>query len=269
MPKVQVNDISMYYESHGHGEPMVFIPGFSADSSLWQGIIDYFQKDYQVILFDNRGSGQTDIPEGPYSIKQMASDVAGLCNALNIDRAHFVGSSMGGYILQTLAHEHAKLVKSAVICNSTYATHTAFHIYVAAQLELMKANAPVETIIKASCAWAFSYRFLSEEGALDKLLDFGLSNPNPFTIKGYEGQYAALDAFDSRAWLKEINVPTLVIGSDEDLIFNEKSIKYLAENIPNATYSSFAECGHLPFLEFPDNFAEVVKRFLISKDLKD
>ena len=111
MPKIQVNDISMYYETHGQGEPLVLISGFSADHSVWSRVVDALKANYQVIVFDNRGAGQTDVPLGPYSIEQMAADVDGLCQQLGIQRAHFVGSSMGGFILQTLDFRYPKRVK--------------------------------------------------------------------------------------------------------------------------------------------------------------
>ena len=89
---------------------------------------------YQVIILDNRGAGQTDVPDGPYTVDQMANDVAALCSALGIHQAHFVGNSMGGFILQTLAFRYPELVKSAIIGNSAATIHTAFHIYVDVQL---------------------------------------------------------------------------------------------------------------------------------------
>lgn len=95
MPHIKVNDISMYYEMHGKGEPIVFIAGFSVDHVAWFEVVERFKDKYQVILFDNRGVGQTDVPDGPYSIEQMTDDVAALCSALGVPQAHFVGNSMG------------------------------------------------------------------------------------------------------------------------------------------------------------------------------
>ena len=264
MPKIKVNDINMYYEIHGNGEPLVFISGFSADHTAWRTVINDFKNQYQVIIFDNRGAGQTDAPEGPYSIEQMAEDVVALCQHLNIAQAHFVGNSMGGYILQMLAYRHAHLVKSATICNSTVLTQTCFHFFVEAQLELIKSNAPPTAVIKASCAWVFSFQFLMQEGILPGLIALGLSNPYPFTVTGYQGQFAALKGFDSRSWISEVTVPTLVIGSDQDLIFSEASIKLLADGIPKAQYHSFKHCGHLPHIEYPRQFEQRVKEFLLA-----
>lgn len=262
MPKIKVNDISMYYEMHGHGEPVVFIGGLSADHLGWAGILDKFAHDYQVILFDNRGAGQTDAPAGPYTISQMTQDTAALCAALHIQHAHFIGNSMGGYIVQTLAHQYPSLIKSLVISNSATQTKTPFHYFMQAYLGLMKANAPRELLLQTMCCWGFSYHFLSKPGMLAHLIDWGKNNPNPITMLGYEGQYAAADTFDSSAWVDKISAPTLVIASDQDLVLPQEVSKELADRIHGAQFYCFQQCGHLPHIEQPDEYARVVKGFL-------
>jgi len=83
MPTVKVNDITKYYEIHGEGEPMVLIAGLNSDHTLYQkvGITPRLAERYQVVAFDNRGVGQTDKPDIPYTIEMMAEDTAGLLNA--------------------------------------------------------------------------------------------------------------------------------------------------------------------------------------------
>lgn len=264
MPKIKVNDINMYYEIQGEGEPLVLIAGFSVDHTTWQSVVDIFKKNFQVIVFDNRGAGQTDAPIGQYSIAQMADDTAKLCAALNITNAHFIGNSMGGFILQYLARHYAHLVKSATISNSALTIECVFHLYVAAQLQFIKANAPVRALIIASCSWAFSYDFLMQRNMLEAMIALGLNNPYPFTLAGYEGQYAALDVFDSRAFAPEINVPTLVVSGDEDKIFSEPTTKALADAIPHSTYHCFKTCGHLPMVEYPEQFAAIVTQWIMQ-----
>lgn len=262
MPTIKVNNLSMYYESHGQGEPIVFVAGFSCDLSAWSGIVDFFKNDFQVILFDNRGAGQTDITAAPYTIEQMAADTAGLCDALGIKQAHFVGNSMGGFILQALARHHPQLVKSMVLSNSALSAKCGFHIYAAAQLSLLKADAPMRALVHASCGWAFSYAFLMQPGMLEQLIQLTLDNPHPFTVNGYEGQYAALDQFDSSSWAHEINVPVLVMSGSEDLILPQSLAKALAATIPHARYYNFDQCGHLPYIEYPQQFCEQVRTFI-------
>jgi 3-oxoadipate enol-lactonase len=127
----------------------------------------------------------------------LVKDVTKLCNKLAITKAHFVGNSMGGFIVQTLAYLHPGLVKSVIISNSNYTIKSCFNIYLSAQINLLIAHAPIEELIKASLSWVFSFRFLSQPGMLAKLIDRNRKNPYPFTITGYKGQYAALNTFNS------------------------------------------------------------------------
>jgi len=262
MPKIKVNDIAMYYEIHSKGDPIIFIPGFSSDHLIWNPTIEFFKDKYQVILLDNRGSGQTDAPKGPYSLEQMTDDIAAFCQQLSIKHAIFVGNSMGGFIAQMLGRKYPELVRALIITNSTMSVACAFNIYLKAQLELLKANAPLASVIKASLGWVFSYRFLSQPGVMELLIKMTLENPYPFTMTGYEGQLAALEKFNSTSWAHEIKAPTFVIAGDEDLIFLKESVEALANLIPNSTFHSFKECGHIPAIEFPEEFFSRVNNYI-------
>jgi pimeloyl-ACP methyl ester carboxylesterase len=195
----------------------------------------------------------------------MATDTADLCGLLGIKHAHFVGNSMGGFMLQALAYQYPALVKSGVISNSAVNAHCVFHLFMQGQLALLKANAPLPALLQTSSAWAFSYRFLAIPGMLEQLINFGLSNPYPFSIAGFEGQYAAIDAFDATTWVREIKAPMLVITGDQDLIIKTAAAASLAKLLPNAEYYCFNECGHLPMLEYEAEFAEKVITFVSSQ----
>ncbi|MDF1654243.1 MAG: alpha/beta fold hydrolase [Coxiellaceae bacterium] len=262
MSKATINDISMYYEVHGEGEPLVLIAGFSADHLTWREVVQPLSEHYQVVVFDNRGAGQTDVPSGDYSIELMADDVAALCDHLNIQKAQFIGNSMGGMITQMLGYRHPERVKSLVISNSTINRHNAFKYYLDAQLELLKAEAPVSTVIKAICSWVYSYPYLSQGTNADDLVELALNNPHPFTLPGYSGQFAALSEFNSSEWLQHIKANTLVVGGDQDIIFIPSMVKAVANGIPSAEYIEFEQCGHLPFVEHPQLFVDTVTAFL-------
>lgn len=261
MSKAIINNFNMHYEIHGEGEPLVLIAGFGGDSSTWAGVRDLFAKQYQVIVFDNRGTGQSDVPDGPYSIDQLAHDVVALCEHLKISKAHFVGNSMGGHIVQTLAHQYPQFVHSAVICNSVMTPDVPFRFFAQGKLELLKARAPLDAMVKISCSWGFSAQFLSQAGRMESLIDLALKNPYPFSLKAYEAQLAALKVFDSSQWAHTISVPTLVLGADQDIIFREALVKALADAIPGAEYHCFQNCGHIPYLEYPEEFVTVVSGF--------
>ena len=103
MPTARVNGITMYYEQHGAGEPLLLINGLGADITLLAPIIARFQRSFRVVAFDNRGAGRTDKPDAPYTIELMAQDTAALMDVLSLERANVLGISMGGRTALELA----------------------------------------------------------------------------------------------------------------------------------------------------------------------
>src|SRR5438552_14733086 len=95
MPKVRVNGINLYYIEAGRGDPLLLIMGFGGDHLAWAFQTPVFAQRYRVIAFDNRGAGQSDAPDVPYTTRMMAEDAVGLLDALRIERAHVLGVSMG------------------------------------------------------------------------------------------------------------------------------------------------------------------------------
>jgi 3-oxoadipate enol-lactonase len=119
MPYIKVNDIQMYYEIQGEGEPLVLILGLGTDVSEWGGIIRWFAERFQVLAFDNRGVGRSDKPDMAYSIEMMADDTMGLMQKLGIQQAYIVGISMGGRIALELSLQHTEYVKKLVLVSTS------------------------------------------------------------------------------------------------------------------------------------------------------
>jgi 3-oxoadipate enol-lactonase len=128
MPTVTVNDITMYYESHGTGFPLVLIGGLGADLSLLTPLTTGLAERRRVLVFDNRGAGRTDQPDRPYSIEQMARDTVGLLDALSIERADLLGISMGGRIALELTLTHPSRVRRLVLVSTSAASRGKVHM---------------------------------------------------------------------------------------------------------------------------------------------
>ena len=263
MPKIKVNDVNIYYEEYGQGEPLIFVTGLSGDRTVWDLNIKDFSDKYRIIAVDNRGCGQSDSPDYPYTIEMMADDIAELCKSLDLPPAHFIGVSMGGMIVQNIAYKYPELTKSIVISNSAMKLNNdRCRLFCEARLALLESNAPLEAMIKLGMTWTFSNRFLRIPGMIENIINIVKSN-KPMNLTGLKNQITACFNFDSSSWAHKINKPCLVLDSDDEMCFLPGDIRKLAETIPNAKYFCFTGgIGHLPNIEDSAKFKEVVLEFI-------
>lgn len=112
MPKVKVGGVQIFYQEVGRGDPLLLIMGWGADSTGWALQVPAFSAEFRCVAFDNRGCGQSDQPDVPYTTRLLASDALGLMDALGIEQAHVAGLSMGGMIAQEIAINHPERVRT-------------------------------------------------------------------------------------------------------------------------------------------------------------
>lgn len=199
-----VDDIELYYESHGSGAPLVLIGGLGSSVAELGGLIDPLSQRFRVIAPDNRGAGKSAKPPGPYSIPRLAQDVVGLLDALAVPRAHVLGISLGGRIAMTLALDHAARVDRLIL---------------------------VSTVPRAAGArWLvrLGMRFASRGGQPRHAL---------------QAQFDATTTFDCTARLPEITAPTLIVHGRKDRVAPLAIAKEMATAIPNAR-TAIVNGGH-------------------------
>jgi hypothetical protein len=121
MATTQVGSHTVYYDEFGAGHPLIFISGLGSTRLAWWKQIEPFAKKLRVINLDNRDAGDSALGTGPYTIADMAEDVAGVIKNLNLGHTHIVGISMGGMIAQELAIRHSELVDKLVLVATTAA----------------------------------------------------------------------------------------------------------------------------------------------------
>ena len=117
MPHITVNGISMHYETHGEGSPLLFLHGLGSTLRDWDPQIDAFASQFRVITVDLRGHGESEKPYGPYSIALFAEDIGALLKEIAQEPAHVVGLSMGGAVALHLAMDHSHRLRSLVVTN--------------------------------------------------------------------------------------------------------------------------------------------------------
>ena len=211
MPVVKVGNIDMYYEIHGEGEPLILIHGAGLETSSVGPLIQMFTSKYKVVSIDNRGVGRTDKPDEPYSIEMMAEDIIGLLNAIEIKKAHFIGSSMGGRITQVIAVHCPEMVKGLVL------TSTAARVS-----PLMKTE--LEIALKTPELWE---EMLKESAVL-------FMQRYPPTPESFYRQFVATVEFDGKDQLSQIKAPTLIINGTKDHTILRECTEELAREIPDS-----------------------------------
>src|SRR4030042_6341962 len=115
MPIATANGIQINYKVEGQGDPLVMIMGLGSPRGGWSSQAPFFKKYFQVVIFDNRGVGKSEKPEGPYSTRMMADDAIKLMDHLGIKKARVLGASMGGMIAQELAINYPERVSKLVL----------------------------------------------------------------------------------------------------------------------------------------------------------
>lgn len=262
MPFITANNIKLYYKTYGHGQPLVLISGIKADHQNWLTILDELSKYFEVIVFDNRSTGQSSSPKPGYTIEAMADDVAALIDHLDLKKPHIVGHSLGGTIAQMLAKKYPEKIGKIVLANTFAKFNAVVTLAFENILDLHRTNATAEFILKCILPWGFSSEFLNSPNIVAQILEANSKNPYPQTSIGYEGQFTALCQFDSRDWLLQIKVPTLVIGSEKDILTPMEESLELVTKIHNASIATLPG-GNASSVENPEIFINKVKEFLM------
>ena len=262
MPKAKVDDIQLYYEEQGRGEPLLLIMGLGASTLGWSEQILTFSREFRVIAFDNRGAGRSDKPAVRYTIALFADDTAGLMDALGIDSAHVYGQSMGGFVAQELALRHPQRVRTLVLGSTSCGGRQA----VAGSPEnlaiigMMNVLTPREAAEKG-LPLLYSEEFIARHH--DALIQRSLreaelrSPPDAF---GRQVQAAIRhNTFDR---LADIRCPTLVITGSGDRIVPADNSRILVERIPGAELAVLPGAGHGYLVEKAAESNAIVLKFL-------
>jgi 3-oxoadipate enol-lactonase len=260
---INVNGIRLHYVQAGQGIPLLLVHGYPLDHTLWQPQLDGLADVAGMIAPDLRGFGQSDVPAGVYAMDVLADDLAALLDALQIDRAAVCGLSMGGYVALAFWRKYASRVRGLILVDTRAGADSP-----AARQGRMDMAEQVKQRGARPAAEAMLPRLLTQAARQSRpeLVEFAhammLRQP-PTGILG--AQLGMAERPDSTPILPTINVPTLAVFGDQDVITPaEPEGRLLAEAIPNARLVVIPNAGHLSNLEQPDAFNAAVRGFLVS-----
>ncbi len=212
-----------------------------------------------MISFDNRGIGESDIPPGPYSVEQLAGDAVQVLDEAEVGSAHVLGASLGGFVAQVVAAEHADRVERLVLACTSPGGPGSYPL--PEQTLRLMAEAP-------SLAPEVALRRFVENavaaGAAPELIDeiYAYRQKHPPDPGGWAAQAAAGAAWDAGDRLERIEAPTLVVTGTGDTVVDPRNSDLLAERIAGARLERIDGAGHMLFWERTEEFAAIVERFL-------
>jgi aminoacrylate hydrolase len=242
MPKIEIGDAHIHYESHGTGIPLLLVPGLGGVGSYWNPNIAAFSQWYQVVVHDHRGMGQSSRSRIRYSVDQMTDDVLAVMDHLQIEKAHLVGHSTGGAIGQTLAATHPDRLKSLVIYASWTKADPFFRRVFAARRALLMA-AGAEAYVRSTPVFLYPDWWINENiGVLEDREKIVIpSFPTPEIVAS---RIDAILDFDRTADLPNIKTPTLVICAKDDILTPPYFTDDIARLIPGAERVVLERGGH-------------------------
>ncbi|MFL5704318.1 MAG: alpha/beta fold hydrolase [Ktedonobacteraceae bacterium] len=247
----------------GEGHPLVLLHGGYMDRRMWDEQFEVFAQQYQVIRYDIRGFGKSEMPQVPYS---HVEDLSALLNHLNVKQAYLLGLSLGGLIAVDFTLEHLDRVDALVLVGAAISGF----VPVLTREEEKQENQRAAPFIKAA-----------EERDTSQLVEVVMQHPTLVPSAQYASarqrvranlsEYSWIFVLDPAPMqqitppaverLAEIQIPTLIIVGDEDALMLHQIAEKLEQDIPQTTRVGIAETHHMPNMEKPEEFNRIVLEF--------
>jgi 3-oxoadipate enol-lactonase len=258
--KARANGISIEYRVSGPaGRPVVVLShSLATSSAMWGPQIDALSVGYRVLAYDTRGHGGSEVPPGPYTLPELVEDVYGLLAALEIEKAYFVGLSMGGMIGQLLALTHPEVLHGLVLAATT-ARMTPDAPAVWEERTAVARRQGMEAHVESTIARWFTQEFVDEH---PEVVDPVRAMIRSTSVEGYVGCIEAIRHTDLLDRLAEVRMPALVIGGSDDP--GLAAAQAIHAKISGSGFTVLSPAAHICNLQQPEGFNEAVLRFLAS-----
>jgi pimeloyl-ACP methyl ester carboxylesterase len=262
MAQCQPSGACLFHVERGQGQPLVFLNGLSGDHLYWMGQLRAFGKHHRCLAPDNRDVGRSHWAGGPYTTRDMAHDVAGLMERLQLPPAHVVGLSMGGMIAQELALLAPERVRGLVLVNTLGRSDAWFQGTLRA-FELIRRQVPdTPGFFEAILPWWVGWRFFENSERITWLRWLLRQNPYPQSLDAFLRQLDAARGHDALDRLNRIACPVLVLAGADDCVCPPRYSQQMMGHLRSAELVTVGGVGHALPLEDPGRFHETVGAFL-------
>jgi pimeloyl-ACP methyl ester carboxylesterase len=268
MPLLNRPDVSLYFQQSGHGPPVLLIQGVGVAGNCWRPQVEVLAKDFQTIIFDNRGLGRSEPCTGPITIEAMAEDARALMDGADWESAHIIGHSMGGVIAQQLALDCPKRVRSLSLlctfaCAKDAARLTPWVLWMTLRTRIgtrrMRRRAFLEMLWSPDALESIDTDELATR--VSALVGRDLAIQPQALMK----QVQALSRHDTLKRLGELRgIPSLVMSAEHDPIALPNYGRMLAERIPGAQFELVSAASHGVTIQKSGEVSERLHRWLMG-----
>lgn len=254
--EAKVNDIQLAYQDTGKGVPLVLVHGFPLNQTIWDPILPFLDKRLRVIAPDLRGFGHSEATQGTYSMRLLANDIAGLMDALGVEKAMVVGHSMGGYVSLAFAEAFPQRLLGLGLVSSQAGADTPerrVSRYALAEHVAREGPKPV--------ADAFAPKLTNDPELQASLYELIMAI-NPAAIIGSLKGMA--ERVDMVPYLPEIDVPAVVVHGVQDGLIPVEKARQVVDGIPRAVLTEIQGAAHMPMMEKPEETARALNQMGIE-----
>lgn len=256
--KVEQNNVQIHARVDGVDSDVaptvVFANSLGTTLQLWQKTIPFLPQGLRIIRYDLRGHGASDVPAGPYTMGQMVSDAEAVCDAFKVRDALFVGLSVGGMIAQGLAVKRPEIVRALILSNTAAKIGNPALWQDRIDVAMTQGmSALADGIMRR---W-FGRDFYGTPDMAPWLAMVSAVNP-----QGYAGVCAAIAGTDFYTPTSGLRIPTLGIAGGQDGATPADLVRETVDLIPGSQFRIMPKCGHLPCVEDPIGYAEILTEFM-------
>jgi len=260
MERLRSDDAEISYEIRGDGPPVVLLHPFPCDHEFWHPVAALLESRYRLILPDLRGHGDSEIGEGPALMQKHATDIDRVLDAAGVGKAAFVGCSIGGYVLFEFWRRFRARVSSLVFCDTRPQADTAEaranRLQAAATILEQGTEAFIETMVPKLMG-------RTTVATRPDLLDGARAMMRKMSAEDISlVQRGMAERPDSVADLKTINVPTLIVIGEEDVLSTVADGELMRQNIAGSQLKVIPKAGHYSPWEQPQAVGEMLRQFL-------
>ena len=236
---------------------MILGNSLGTNLSMWEPQLAALSRSFRVITYDQRGHGESPVPPGPYAISQLGEDVIALIDHLGIERASYVGLSIGGMAGIWLgANAPSRLHRLVLMCTSAHAPPASrWRERVAAVRDAGNTAVIADAVVERWFTPAWSAAHPDRVAAHRAMI--AATDPG-----GYSACCEAIAEMDLRDTLPSVSVPTLVISAAQDLALPPEHQRLIADSIPGARFESITDAAHIASAEQPDAVNRLIEEHL-------